>query len=519
MGNKMVSLKIPVETGQTEWEELAKKKLHLKEARISIIKKSLDARRKGNICWQMQLLVLSDEIKGEEYTPERDHSLEMLLTQYNKSGKAKNRRILVAGSGPAGLFSAMALNEAGYQVKWIEKGLAVEDRKKAIESFEMGGSFPEKGNYAVGEGGAGTFSDGKLTSRSKRISSEKEYILQKYLQAGAPEEITYLTHPHLGSDRLFDITRKMREDLKKKGVDVCFQTELEDLSISLSGRVNQVRINGKEEEFHAVILAPGHSQFACYRMLLKKGVPFRPKIFGLGFRAEHRQEWINQAQWGCVNLEGVKAAEYRLSSSGKGSHRVYSFCMCPGGTVVPAAPTADVNLVNGMSLYNRDGAFANAAVISSFHPAEYLGEECRPGSVLDWLEALERSFKFPEKGYRAPACSIKDFLQMKHSYELAESSYPLGLESAELWKMLPLPLITSLQEGLTEFTSKLQGYDRGMLMGLESKSSAPIQVIRSKKGNVEGMENFYLAGEGSGWAGGIISSAADGLRCIKALIE
>jgi len=518
MGNKIVNLKIPVETGQVEWEDIVKKRLNLKEARISIMKKSLDARRKGNICWQMQLLVLSEEIRGEECSTERDKRLEEKLTLCRNSRKAGNKRILVAGSGPAGLFSAMALNEAGYQVKWIEKGLPVEERKQAIDGFESGGMFPKKGNYAVGEGGAGTFSDGKLTSRSKRISSEKEYILQKYLEAGAPEEIGYLTHPHLGSDRLFDITRVMRTDLQKKGVEVCFQTELEDMTLASSGKIKQVQINGREEDFHAVILAPGHSQYACYRMLLKRGVPFRPKIFGLGFRAEHRQEWINRAQWGCETLYGVKAAEYRLSSSGKGSHRVYSFCMCPGGTVVPAAPTSDVNLVNGMSLYNRDGAFANAAVISSFHPAEYLGENCQSATVLNWLEEMERSFKLPGKGYRAPACTIKDFLKKKHSGELAQSSYPLGLESKELWNMLPAPLIQSLQEGLNEFTNKLRGYDQGMLLGLESKSSAPLQVLRNERGNVEGMENFFLAGEGSGWAGGIISSAADGLRCIQSLI-
>lgn len=519
MGNTSVNLKIPVGTTQAEWEEQVRKKLSVKNANITILKKSLDARRKGNICWQLQLLVLSEEIKGEAYTPENDRRLEEALLQYKNTRTAKNKKVLVAGSGPAGLFSAMALNEAGYQVKWIEKGLPVEERKQSIDSFEAGGDFPTQGNYAIGEGGAGTFSDGKLTSRSKRISREKEYILQKYLEAGAPEEIAYLTHPHLGSDRLFHMTREMRNTLQKQGVEICFQTELEDLGMGKNGRVEKALINGKEEEFHAYILAPGHSQYSTYRMLINQGIAFRPKIFALGFRAEHRQEWINRAQWGCDHLTGVKAAEYRLTASSDKSHRVYSFCMCPGGYIVPAAPTADVNLVNGMSLYQRDNAFANAAVLCSFHPSEYLGDDCGADAVLDWLEELERSFKLPGRNYAAPACSIRDFTREKLSGNLAESSYPLGLESSELWKMLPSQVIEALQEGLQEFSRKLQGYDRGMLVGLESKSSAPIQVVRSDNGSVEGVDNFYLAGEGSGWAGGIISSAADGLRCIQPLLQ
>jgi uncharacterized FAD-dependent dehydrogenase len=232
----------------------------------------------------------------------------------------------------------------------------------------------------------------------------------------------------------------------------------------------------------------------------------------LGSRAEHPQTLINRAQWGTEKLAGVKAAEYRLTSEGDGKHPVYSFCMCPGGMVVPAATYAHLNTVNGMSYYKRASAFANAACVAGVHPGQLSEKIQSPLYALTWLEELEQTFYRFSGGYGAPACTIGDFLKGKLSSPLPKSSYPLGLLPAPLWEMLPPIIVSAMREGLKDFSRKLRGYEQGILLGLESKTSSPIQVLREKNGLVEGFENLFLAGEGSGYAGGIVSSAADGIR-------
>jgi uncharacterized FAD-dependent dehydrogenase len=260
------------------------------------------------------------------------------------------------------------------------------------------------------------------------------------------------------------------------------------------------------------ILAPGHSAYDTYRMLISCGVPFRTKNFALGFRTEHPQEVINMAQWGRSGLPGVKAAEYRLTSNREGRLPVFTFCMCPGGIVVPATATITGNIVNGMSNYRRNGRFANAACVAALHPDLLCGHPASPPEVLDQLEELEQSFYETGRGYKAPFCTIREFHKQSLTSGTPETSYPLGLVHAPLWKMLPAQVISAIGEGLTDFNRKLKGFDTGILLGLESKTSSPIQVIRDYQGRCEGFENLYMAGEGSGYAGGIISSGADGIR-------
>ncbi|MBT6006894.1 MAG: FAD-dependent oxidoreductase, partial [Prolixibacteraceae bacterium] len=227
---------------------------------------------------------------------------------------------------------------------------------------------------------------------------------------------------------------------------------------------------------------------------------------------EHRQEIINQAQWGHKKLPGVKAAEYRLTSPADGKHQVFSFCMCPGGIVVPAAAYANTNIVNGMSFYKRGGNFANAACVAGIHPDELARKTVSPLEALENLQNLEELFFKFSNGYKAPACSISDFLKQKSKINNLESSYPLGLKPAPLWELLPNPIVKSMQIGLSDFIRKMRGFETGNLIGFESKTSSPIQVIREKNGLVENFDNLYMIGEGSGYAGGIISSAADGIR-------
>jgi len=253
---------------------------------------------------------------------------------------------------------------------------------------------------------------------------------------------------------------------------------------------------------------------------MKHGVNFKIKNYAIGSRIEHPQKLINEAQWGVSSLNGVKAAEYRLSSNIKGFLPSYTFCMCPGGIIVPATAVKEGNIVNGMSNYQRDGIFANAACVAAVNLEKLLGKTVTAENALRWTEDLEHSFY--RTGYKAPACSIQDFLTKSNSPSAPAgdgTSYPMGLESAALWEMLPLKISNSLRQGLKEFSHKLKGFEEGTIMGLESKTSAPIQVLRDSTGLCEGFSNLYMAGEGSGFTGGIISSASDGLKTALGILE
>ena len=225
------------------------------------------------------------------------------------------------------------------------------------------------------------------------------------------------------------------------------------------------------------------------------------------------------AQWGCENLPGVKAAEYRLTSQGKTSLPVYTFCMCPGGIVVPATAYKNTNIVNGMSLYERDGNYANAACVAGINPENIIGKKTTASETLDWLENLEQNFFNYSNDYRAPFCSIQDFINKKIPSKIPESTYALGLNPAPIWDLLPLEVSNSIREGLMIFNKKIKSFDSGIIMGLESKTSAPIQALRDSNGLCEGMKNLYIAGEASGFAGGIISSAADGIKAAMGIIK
>ncbi len=502
MGFKTITLKLPTDYSTEILRSKISKELNISEFTFQLENKSLDARKKSNIFWLVRVSVNSDELNTDEFIIS-----EKLEIPYKK----RNKKIVVVGSGPAGFFCALTLQKAGFRVTLIERGSEVEKRGKSIATFERTGIFDAQNNYSFGEGGAGTFSDGKLTSRSKRISKEKQFILENYVKAGGPEEILYMTHPHLGTDNLKKIVRNLRMEFKNIGGEILFETLFEDM-ITRNSKVAEVHTSQGTFQADALFIAPGHSAYETYKMLIRKGVPFRTKNFAIGSRMEHRQEIINLAQWGQKSLPGVKAAEYRLTSPADGKHQVFSFCMCPGGIVVPAAAYENTNIVNGMSYYKRNGNFANAACVAAIHPDELAGKTVSPIEALENLQALEEHFFQFSNGYSAPAISIPDFLKQRNKNTKLESSYPLGLTTAPLWELIPKPVVKSMQAGLSDFIRKIKGFETGNLLGFESKTSSPVQVIREKNGLVENFENLYMIGEGSGYAGGIISSAADGIK-------
>lgn len=502
MGFRKIAIKLPTDFTQEQLKNRIAKELRISDFTFQIENKSLDARKKTNIFWLLNIAVSSPELKDGE--PDCAENLDIPY-------KERNEKVVVIGSGPAGFFSAFVLQKAGFSVTLIERGSEVAKRGKSILNFERTGVFDPLNNYAFGEGGAGTFSDGKLTSRSKHISKEKRFILSSYVKAGAPEEIEYMAHPHLGTDNLKKIVHNLRVEFENLGGKFLFETQMEDLVIKNS-KVSEVVTSAGNLPAGAVFIAPGHSAMETYAMLIRRGVQFRTKNFAIGSRMEHRQEVINHAQWGRAKLPGVKAAEYRLTSPADGNHQVFSFCMCPGGVVVPAAAYENTNIVNGMSFYQRNGQFANAACVAGIHPDELAGKTVSPLEALENLRTLEEKFFDLTKNYKAPACKITNFLKQRNMGGNLESSYPLGLETMPLWDLLPKTVVLSMQAGLTDFIRKMRGFETGILLGLESKTSSPVQVIRETNGRCGGFENLYMVGEGSGYAGGIVSSAADGIK-------
>ncbi|MBA3012379.1 MAG: FAD-dependent monooxygenase [Proteobacteria bacterium] len=509
MGFREITLEMSTDYNDADARTAIANQLGIGEFTWQVEGKSLDARKKSHIHWVVRVGVLSDELAGGE--PFVYPALEI-------PWKKRTSRALVVGSGPAGFFAALVLQKAGFVTQLIERGSRVARRADSIKEFESSGTFDAMNNYAFGEGGAGTFSDGKLTSRTKKVAAEKQFILSSYIRAGAPQEIQYLAHPHLGTDHLRRIVAGLRKEFEDLGGTMQFETLLTDLIIENEKVVAAVTSKG-EIPLDVIVIAPGHSAHETYRMLIQNKVRFQTKSFAIGCRVEHPQELINTAQWGRASLPGVKAAEYRLTAKEDGYLPVYTFCMCPGGMVVPAAAYATANIVNGMSRYKRSGLFANAACVAGINLETLLKKPVEPLEALDWLGALEHQFYQYAKGYRAPFTSIDGFIKQQAPSRTPETSYPLGLAPAPLWEMLPREVSRSIARGLSVFNRKLKGFDSGIILGLESKTSSPIQVLRDQDRCCQGFSNLYLAGEGSGWSGGIISSGVDGIRTAMAIVQ
>ena len=507
MGFQSLQFKLPTDFNSEQLEKLIYRKTKLKSFTWQIEKKSLDARKKNDIHWLINVVVKSDGIKHSNYKAPAP-------LEFNYKKRAE--KIIVIGSGPAGIFAARVLQLSGFKVSIFERGHDVETRTEALKNLHKNSIFDASDNYAFGEGGAGTFSDGKLTSRSKHISAERRFILQEYVNAGAPEEILYMSHPHIGTDNLKIVARNMRKKFIEEGGEFLFGTMLEDIKIS-KGKVSKIISNTGTHGADYLVLATGHSAYETYRMLLNRGIKFRTKNFAIGHRIEHPQRIINIAQWGVEKLAGVKAAEYRLTSKASNGLPVYSFCMCPGGQVVPAAAYDKKSVVNGMSYFSRNGYFANAGCVAGVHPDMLVGHTATTFEALDFMDKLEESFYEFKNSFTIPANGVKEYMQNKIFKGDIKSSYPLGLENYALRKMVPSFVADAISDGLKDFSRRLNGFDKGVLMGLESKTSSPLQAIREKDGQSEGVKNLFIVGEGSGYSGGIISSAADGVKCAMAL--
>ena len=428
-------------------------------------------------------------------------------------------RPVIIGFGPAGLFCALELAKAGYRPIVLERGQRMEDRIRTVEHFFQSGELNPESNIQFGEGGAGTFSDGKLTSNVKDKEGRVKEVLSWFLWAGAPEDIAYEQIPHIGTDRLRGVILKLREEIERLGGEIRFETCAERILID-RGEAAGVKLRGSEEilRTNAVVLAPGHSARDTIRMLSELGVPMEAKNFAVGFRVSHPQALINEAQYGISDPEEMKrlhlaATSYKLTARAKDGHGVYSFCMCPGGYIVNASSEPGRLAVNGMSDYQRDAKRANSAIVMTVGAEDFGGE-----GVLDGLVFQE---KLEEKAFRladgkVPVQRFSSFEEKKTDTELPpkeelciKGEYAPGA----LHELLPSQLSEDFAEGMHQFGRKIKGFDQEecYVVGLESRTSSPVRILRGESGESV-IKGLYPCGEGAGYAGGIMSAAVDGIR-------
>ncbi len=520
------SISLPLDYSNNELIKYAAKALHISTkdiVTVSLYKRSIDARKKNNVHFEASLDVCTT--LGEQQLVKKN-SKAVIVEEYKYEllvCKKLDKPPVIVGSGPCGLFAALILAQAGQQPILIERGRDADSRIKDVGHFWNTGILDTTSNVQFGEGGAGTFSDGKLNTGTK--DSRMRKILLEFVKHGAPEDILWLAKPHIGTDKLRTTVKNIRQEIISLGGKVLFETQLTEL-VSSNGKLTGIKaVSGGSTiniDTDNVILAIGHSARDTFAMLKESGIAMQQKPFSMGVRIEHLQELINRQQYGDFhNSIHLPAADYKLAvhlNSGRG---VYTFCMCPGGTVVAAASENGRLVTNGMSEYARDGINANAAVLVGIDTADFGSDDILAGIALQ-RKIEENAFRAGGENYYAPVQRLTDFINGTKSTATGSvtPSYKPGYTLTDLHICLPDFICDSLHEGILLMDKKLKGFADGdaILTAVESRSSSPVRILRNEKMQSVSLQGLYPCGEGAGYAGGIMSAATDGIKAAEMIL-
>lgn len=513
-------LKLPIEENESSLKAYAAGALAVPPAALlglRVVRISLDARKKDAIAFNYTVeatLSPRDEAriakKGFAYA--KPYAQEAPYF----GQKPLDAPIIIVGLGPAGLFAAYTLAKYGYKPLIIERGKCIEDREKDVEAYWQTGKLNINSNVMFGEGGAGTFSDGKLTTRIK--DPRAHMVVETLAHFGAPEEIKIMAKPHIGTDKLTKTVQNMRREIIRLGGEVRFENTLcgiERSSERISAAIVQSSRGEERIKCSALILAAGQGGRDTYELLLKAGVELLPKPFAAGVRIEHPREMIDRAQYGHhMNDPRLGAAEYQLTSQ-QGGRGVYTFCMCPGGVVVASASGEKQAVVNGMSYYARNGANSNAAIVVQVGEKDY---PAGPLGGLDFRDKLERAaFEAGGADGCAPACTLAGLNGKVGSFSAVTPTYRPGVKLADMRSVLPDYMLEGIRLGITDFGRRLKGYDMpdAAITAVESRTSSPVRIPRTALGEATRLAGLYPVGEGAGYAGGIVSAAVDGIKAAE----
>lgn len=511
---KITNIKIKADLSDDELFEKIYKKYKINKNDVTerrIIKKSIDARNKADIFYNYSVELEcknENKIKNIQIV-KKEEPFKIIVNR--KSSK----RPVIIGAGPAGLFSALTLAQNGIKPIIIEQGKNVDERKKDVEEFQKTGKLNTLSNVQFGEGGAGTFSDGKLTSGIHNPLCK--IVLKEFYNFGAPEQILYINKPHIGTDNLINIIRNMRNEIIKLGGEFLFNEKVTDFEFENS-KVTAV-ICSKRIETDTVILAIGHSARSTFEKLYEKGVKMEKKNFSIGVRIEHKQSMINKSQYGEITKLKLPPAEYKMAYHGE-NRSCYTFCMCPGGTVIASSSEPETIVTNGMSVYARNGENSNSAVLVNVTPNDFKGESPLEGMYFQ-KDLEQKAFKLGGSNYNAPIQRFEDFENNVKSTHIGEikPTYKPGVTLSNLNEILPDFISKTLIEGIKYFDKSIKGFAHpdAILTGVETRSSSPVQITRNenKQSNIKGL---YPCGEGAGYAGGIMSAAVDGIKCAIAVL-
>ncbi len=525
------------------------KKLGIKGLEIKkyqLIKESIDARNKSEIKYVYSvdfqpILENMAEPDAEAFLLSRCTKVKLEQTpdtRYEapaKGSKQLKHPPVIVGFGPCGMFAGLLLAELGYEPIILERGKQLEKRIHDVENFWQNGVLNESSNVQFGEGGAGLFSDGKLTTQIKNIRVRK--VLGEFVKSGGPKELLYKQKPHIGTDVLRKVVISIRKRILENGGQILFEEKLNGLDVEQTAvglKLKGISLeSGKYIETEQLILAIGHSARDTFRQLHKDGVVMSQKPFSIGVRVEHPQSMINTSQYGVKWEEyHLGAADYKLSHHCNNGRGVYTFCMCPGGYIIGASSQENCVVTNGMSYHNRDADYANSALLVDVNPGDF--ESDHPLSGLDFQEKYEKlAFAAGGSDYSAPAQKIQDFMKKNDgtNFPTCESSpekmneesspsYRPGFRWADLTQCLPAFAVEAMKEAFPVLGRKLKGFDgeQGVMVGVETRSSSPVRILRDEglMGNVEGI---YPAGEGAGYAGGIMSAAVDGIKAAEEIVK